>query len=234
MNKKFLEYFIKDELKLEVSDETLSKFSTYEKLLREWNEKFNLTAILDDDGILEKHFIDSIYSIKYVDFKDKSLCDIGSGAGFPGAPLAILIPSLKVTLVESNGKKVTFLNELKKILELDNVNVIQTRAEELKDKKEAFDLVTARAVTQLNVLSELSIPLLKIGGKLVAYKLYDVEEEVGHARRALKELDSKIDDIFKYHLPMSSDGRSLVIVSKEKATKKRYPREYSQISKSPL
>ena len=234
MNKKFLEYFIKDELKLEVSDETLSKFSTYERLLREWNEKFNLTAILDDDGILEKHFIDSIYSIKYVDFLDKSLCDIGSGAGFPGVPLAILIPSLKVTLVESNGKKVTFLNELKKILELDNIEVIQARAEELKDKKETFDLVSARAVTQLNVLSELSIPLLKVKGKLVAYKLYDVEEEIGLATRALKELDSKIDDIFKYHLPMSSDGRSLVIISKEKATKKRYPREYSQISKSPL
>ena len=135
MNKKFLEYFIKDELKLEVSDETLFKFSTYERLLREWNEKFNLTAILDDDGILEKHFIDSIYSTKYVDFLDKSLCDIGSGAGFPGVPLAILIPSLKVTLVESNGKKVTFLNELKKILELDNIEVIQARAEELKTKE---------------------------------------------------------------------------------------------------
>lgn len=234
MYKKFLKYFIEDELKIEVSDKTLTKFSTYEKLLREWNEKFNLTAILDDDGILEKHFIDSIYSIKYVDFSNKSLCDIGSGAGFPGIPLALLIPSLKVTLVESNGKKITFLNEIKKVLELNNVEVIQARAEELKDKKESFDLVTARAVTQLNVLSELSIPLLKVKGKLIAYKLYDVEEEVGHATRALKELDSKIDDIIKYHLPMSSDGRSLVIISKEKATKKRYPREYSQISKSPL
>lgn len=233
MNKKFLKYFIEDELKIEVSDETLTKFSTYEKLLREWNEKFNLTAILDDDGILEKHFIDSIYSIKYIDFNNKSLCDIGSGAGFPGIPLALLIPSLNVTLVESNGKKITFLNEMKKVLELDNVAVIQSRAEELK-QRETFDYVSARAVTQLNVLSELSIPLLKVKGKLIAYKLYDVEEEVGHATRALKELDSKIDDIIKYHLPMSSDGRSLVIISKEKATKKRYPREYSQISKSPL
>ena len=233
MNKKFLKYFIEDELKIEVSDATLTKFSTYEKLLREWNEKFNLTAILDDDGILEKHFIDSIYSIKYVDFANKSLCDIGSGAGFPGIPLALLIPSLNVTLVESNGKKITFLNEMKKVLELDNVAVIQSRAEELK-QRETFDYVSARAVTQLNVLSELSIPLLKVKGKLIAYKLYDVEEEVGHATRALKELDSKIDDIIKYHLPMSSDGRSLVIISKEKATKKRYPREYSQISKSPL
>lgn len=234
MNKKYLSCFIKDNLHLDVSEDILLKFEKYESLLKEWNEKFNLTAIIDDEGILEKHFIDSIYPIKYIDFKNKSLCDIGSGAGFPGLPLAILVPSLKVTLVESNGKKVSFLKEVVNQLSLDNVDVIKARAEELKDKKGAFDYVSARAVTQLNVLNELAIPLLKVKGKLLAYKLFDVEEEIKAAKHALKELDSKVIDIFKYQLPISNDGRSLVVVSKEKATKKRYPREYSQISKSPL
>lgn len=234
MNRIYLSSFIKDNLHLDVSEDILLKFENYESLLKEWNEKFNLTAIIDDEGILEKHFIDSIYPIKYIDFKNKSLCDIGSGAGFPGLPLAILIPSLKVTLVESNGKKVSFLKELVNQLSLDNVDVIKARAEELKDKKGTFDYVSARAVTQLNVLNELAIPLLKVKGKLLAYKLYDVEEELANAKHALKELDSKVIDIYKYQLPISNDGRSLVVISKERATKKRYPREYSQISKSPL
>ena len=234
MNRIYLSSFIIDNLHLDVSEDILLKFEKYESLLKEWNEKFNLTAIIDDEGILEKHFIDSIYPIKYINFKNKSLCDIGSGAGFPGLPLAILIPSLKVTLVESNGKKVSFLKELVNQLSLDNVGVIKARAEELKDKKGTFDCVSARAVTQLNVLNELAIPLLKVKGKLLAYKLYDVEEELANAKHALKELDSEVIDIFKYQLPISNDGRSLVVISKETATKKRYPREYSQISKSPL
>ncbi|MCR5332625.1 MAG: 16S rRNA (guanine(527)-N(7))-methyltransferase RsmG [Bacilli bacterium] len=232
MDKEYLESFIKNELHQEVDGELL-KFSLYEKLLKEWNEKFNLTAITDDEGILEKHFIDSIYPMKFVDFKNKSLCDIGTGAGFPGIPLAILNPSLKVTLVESNGKKVAFLNEVVNSLSLDNVIVVKSRAEEFKIREE-FDYVSARAVTQLNVLSELSIPLLKVNGELLAYKLFDVEEEVKNAFNALKVLDSKIERIEKYKLPISGDGRSLVIVRKLKATKKKYPRQFSEISSKPL
>ena len=233
MDKKYLANFIEKELSKSADEITLSKFEKYQSLLKEWNEKFNLTAILDDQGILEKHFIDSIYPVKFIDFANKSLCDIGSGAGFPGIPLAILNPTLKVTLVESNGKKVTFLNEVVKSLSLDNVNVIKSRAEEL-NIREAFDFVSARAVTELNVLSELSIPLLKVNGELLAYKLYDVEEELSRAKNALKLLDSKVKKVEKYNLPISGDGRSLVIIKKLKVTKKKYPREFSKISSKPL
>lgn len=234
MDKELFKSFIKNELRSKVDDEILSDFSIYEKLLKEWNEKFNLTAILDDKNILEKHFIDSIYPAKFIDFYNKSLCDIGSGAGFPGLPLAILFPPLKVTLVESNGKKVSFLKEVVQQLNLNNVTVKQSRAEDLKKEKESFDFVTARAVTQLNVLSELAIPLLKVKGKLLAYKLFDVEEEIKAAKHALKELDSELSDIYKYYLPISNDGRSLLVITKLKANKKRYPRAFTEISKSPL
>lgn len=233
MDKKYLANFIEKELSKSADEIILNKFEKYQSLLKEWNEKFNLTAILDDQGILEKHFIDSIYPVKFIDFANKSLCDIGSGAGFPGIPLAILNPSLKVTLVESNGKKITFLNEVVKSLSLDNVKVIKSRVEEL-NKREAFDFVSARAVTKLNVLSELSIPLLVVNGELLAYKLHDVEEELSRAKNALKLLDSKVEKVEKYNLPISGDGRSLVIIKKLKVTKKKYPREFSKISSKPL
>ena len=233
MNKEILKGFINNSLHKEVSSEELLKFSLYEKLLLEWNEKINLTAIVDEQGILEKHFIDSIYPMMFIDFSNKSLCDIGSGAGFPGMPLAILNPSLKVTLVESNGKKVTFLNAVKEALKLDNVTVIKSRAEDL-DKRDTFDYVSARAVTQLNILSELAIPSLKVKGELLAYKLYDVEGEVDNAKKALKALGSSLKEIKKYHLPLSNDGRSLVVVRKDEPTKKKYPREYSEIVSKPL
>lgn len=233
MDKKYLANFIEKELSKSADEIILSKFEKYQSLLKEWNEKFNLTAILDDQGIIEKHFIDSIYPVKFIDFANKSLCDIGSGAGFPGIPLAILNPTLKVTLVESNGKKITFLNEVVKSLSLDNVKVIKSRVEEL-NKREAFDFVSARAVTKLNVLSELSIPLLVVNGELLAYKLHDVEEELSRAKNALKLLDSKVEKVEKYNLPISGDGRSLVIVKKLKVTKKKYPREFSKISSKPL
>ena len=233
MDKKYLKQFIENTLHLDVSDETLSKFEKYEALLKEWNSKFNLTAIRDDQGILEKHFIDSIYPMAFVDFKDKKLCDIGSGAGFPGVPLAIMNPSLTVVLVESNGKKTTFLNEVKNALGLENLHVLRLRVEVLR-YKEHFDFVTARAVTKLNILSELSIPLLKINGELLAYKLYDVENELSEAKNALKALDASLEDVKKYNLPISGDGRSLVIVKKNGKTKLRYPRTYSEISAKPL
>ena len=171
MDKTKLSSFIKDELKLDINEEIIDKFSLYEKLLLEWNEKFNLTAITKEDEILEKHFIDSIYPSKFVDFSKKGrLLDIGSGAGFPAIPLAILFPNIEFSLVESNGKKVSFLNEVRTSLKLNNVFILQSRVEDLKALRGEFDFVTARAVTQLNILLELSIPLLKVKGHLLAYK----------------------------------------------------------------
>ena len=146
-----------------LSKEQISKFERYLDLLLEWNEKFNLTAITDKDEIEEKHFLDSLELIEFFGVKNKTLLDVGSGAGFPGIPLAIAEPSLDVTLLEANGKKVSFLKEVIKVLELPNVEVIQGRAEELK-MREHFDVVTARAVKELNILLEISFHLLKVGG----------------------------------------------------------------------
>ena len=232
MNTKFLKYFIEDELKLEVSDETLSKFSTYEKLLREWNEKFNLTAILDDDGILEKHFIDSIYSIKYIDFKDKSLCDIGSGAGFPGIVIKIVFPNLKITLVDSLNKRINFLNHVIEKLELKDIEAIHYRIEEYASiKRNYFDVVTARAVAPINTLLEYAIPVTKENGYFVAMK-GKIDNEVAF-NNASKLLNANLINTIKFDLPIENSERTLLLFKKQKDVKK-YPRKYSEIKKRPL
>ena len=159
-----------------LSKEQIIKFEKYANLLLEWNEKFNLTAITKIDEIEEKHFVDSLYLDKYVELDNLRLLDVGSGAGFPGIPLAIAHPKLHVTLLESNGKKVSFLKEVIKQLELSNVDIIQGRAEEL-GKRESFDIVTARAVKELNILLEISYYLVKVGGVFVAYKSSSISED---------------------------------------------------------
>lgn len=216
-----------------LSSNQIIKFERYLSLLLEWNEKFNLTAITDKDQIEEKHFIDSIYLNKYVELKGKSLIDIGSGAGFPGIPLAIIEPELKVTLLESNGKKVTFLKEVVSELKLTNVQVIQGRAEEL-GTREKYDIVTARAVKELNVLLEISFYLLKVGGSFVAYKSSNIDNEINNAKHAFKCLGINDYKKFDYCLPKSKDIRVLLEILKEKPTQKKYPRHYSEISKQPL
>lgn len=213
-----------------LSKEQINKFELYSKLLLEWNEKFNLTSITNKDEIVQKHFIDSIYLVKYVDLSNKSLLDVGSGAGFPGIPLAIVCPSVKITLLESNGKKVTFLKEVVKSLKLDNVSIIQARSEEL-NKKEQYDFVTARAVKQLNILLEISVHLLKVKGIFIAYK-GDAESELKEAEKAINKLSLEVFADYKYDL--SFGKRELILLSKLKATPNKYPRNYSLIIKSPL
>lgn len=216
-----------------LSNNQIEKFNEYLSLLLEWNEKFNLTAITDKDQIEEKHFIDSIYLTKYFDVKGKSLIDIGSGAGFPGIPLAIAEPELKVTLLESNGKRVSFLNEAINKLGLKNVSVIQGRAEEL-GTREKYDIVTARAVKELNVLLEISFYLLKVGGSFIAYKSSNIDNEINNAKHAFKCLGIADCKKFDYCLPKSKDIRVLLEILKKNPTQKKYPRHYSEISKQPL
>ena len=213
-----------------LSKEQIDKFEFYSNLLLEWNEKFNLTSITDKDEIVQKHFIDSIYLVKYVDLSNKSLLDVGSGAGFPGIPLAIACPTAKITLLESNGKKVSFLKEAIKVLGLNNVSVIQGRSEEL-NKREHYDFVTARAVKQLNILLEISVHLLKVKGIFIAYK-GDAESELKEAEKAISKLSLEVIADYKYELPFGK--RELILLSKMKATPNKYPRNYSQIIKSPL
>ena len=216
-----------------LNDIQINKFEKYASLLLEWNEKFNLTAIKDIDEIEEKHFIDSLYLDKYVELNNKSLLDVGTGAGFPGIPLAIVHPTLSVMLLESNGKKISFLKEVVKQLELTNVIIIQGRAEEL-DQREKYDIVTARAVKELNVLLEISFYMVKVGGAFVAYKSQNIDNEIDHAKNAFKKLEISEYKKNEYLLPKSKDNRVLLVISKTKKTFKKYPRNYSQIVKAPL
>ena len=216
-----------------LSKEQISKFERYLELLLEWNEKFNLTAITDKDEIEEKHFIDSIYLVKYFDLKNKTLLDVGSGAGFPGIPLAIVEPSLRVTLLETTGKRVKFLQEAVKELGLSNVEIIQGRAEEQKER-EKYDIVTARAVKELNVLLELCFYLVKVDGSFIAYKSSGIDEEISNAKHAFKCLEIAKYKKFDYCLPKSQNSRVFLEILKEKKTQKKYPRRYAEIIKQPL
>ena len=216
-----------------LNEKQISNFVRYRDLLLKWNEKFNLTAITNPDEIEEKHFIDSLFLDKYVDLENKTLLDVGSGAGFPGIPLAIAHPNLKVTLLESNGKKISFLKEIVNELNLDNVEIVQARSEEF-NKREAFDIVTARAVKELNILLEITFHLVKVDGLFVAYKSSNIDEEIKHATKAFKALEISDFSKYEYNLPKSQDIRVLLVILKQKSTKKKYPRRYSEIVKAPL
>lgn len=211
-----------------LTKEQISKFERYLDFLLEWNSKFNLTAITEKDEIEEKHFLDSLELIKFFEIDNKTLLDVGSGAGFPGIPLAIAKPSTKVTLLEANGKKVSFLQFVKKELNLENVEIVQGRAEELQ-KREEFDIVTARAVKELNILLEISFHLVKVDGSFIAYKGPSVNEEIALAKHALKVLGADEPKIIEYNLQKSQNPRVFLEIFKKNATPKKYPRRYGEI-----
>lgn len=216
-----------------LSKEQISKFEKYLELLLEWNERFNLTAITDKDEIEEKHFLDSLKLVEYFDIENKTLLDIGSGAGFPGIPLAIVKSTAKVTLLEANGKKVSFLHEVVKQLNLTNVEVIKGRAEEMKNR-ECFDVVTARAVKELNVLLEISFSLVKVGGCFIAYKGPSAKEEIENAKGAIMALGAEQPILVEYSLKKSQNSRVFLQILKKKETPKKYPRRYGEIVNHPL
>ena len=235
MDKAKLKEFLENELHLNADEALLDSFQKYEDLLLEWNEKFNLTAIKDPSEILEKHFIDSAYLNKFVSLKKHdTLLDIGSGAGFPGLVLALLNKDVEFTLVESNGKKVSFLNEVREKLNLKNVTILNGRIEELNSLRSSFNYATARAVTQLNMLVELALPYLKVHGTLIAYKGSMVDIEIKQASRAIHSLEGKLVRKEAFSLPYSKDGRSFVFIEKCKENKNKYPRPYSLITSKPL
>lgn len=216
-----------------VSDRQLEQFATYAKMLVEWNEKMNLTAIVDEAEIYEKHFLDSILPSFDIPLKG-SLCDIGAGAGFPSIPLKIIYPDLQVTIVETLGKRVTFLNELCKKLGLSGVTCLHARAEEaVEDLRESFDFVSARAVANLPMLCELCIPYIKINGHFIAMKGSSGHEEMAEAKKAVRILGCKAVGVYDVEL---SDGSKRVNIDYQKihATPKQYPRQFAKIKKSPL
>ena len=218
------------------SVEQLEKFYKYMNLLIEWNEKMNLTAITEPNDIILKHFIDSITINKYIENSVK-VVDVGTGAGFPGIPLSIIRPDLQITLVDSLNKRLMFLQEIKKELELKNIDIVHARAEEFgqnKNYRETFDIATSRAVANLSTLSEYLVPLVKIKGKCVCMKASDAEEEIKQAENAVNILGGKIVKVEKFNLPNSDIGRTIIIINKEKSTNGKYPRKPGTPSKEPL
>lgn len=215
----------------------LIQFKTYAKLLLEWNEKMNLTAITAPDEIVTKHFVDSLYGLPFLKNGDR-LIDVGTGAGFPGIPLKISRPDLSLTLLDSLNKRLTFLNEVIRALGLSDTKTVHARAEEGAIKKsplrESFDCATARAVASLSVLAEYCLPYVKVGGIFLAYKGGDVEEECKGAKNAICTLGGEISEIVKYTIPDTDITHSIVVIQKTKPTLDIYPRQNGKINKKPL
>ena len=230
-----IETFIKEveKLNISVTKENLASLAKYKDLLVEYNKKFNLTAIKSDEEIYLKHFYDSLTLIKAYSLNGNlKLLDIGTGAGVPGLVLKIFYPDLELTLLDSNHKKIAFLEVVIKELNLKKVTCINSRAENLpKTYREYFDIVTSRAVAHLRILLELSIPYLKVGGKLIAMKGLS-EDEIKESAKILEKLDSTIVDTIKFNLPIEESNRSLVIIQKNKKTNEIYPRSYDKIVKN--
>src|SRR5687768_16005537 len=212
--------------------------TTYEKELLEWNQKFNLTAIRDTESIRTKHFLDSFSCVLAWNASPPNhLIDIGTGAGFPGVPLKILYPNLKLTLVESVGKKAKFCQHITRLLGLEDVNIIQARAEDLGQNmqhREKYDWAVARAVANLNVLSEYLIPLVRIGGSMLAQKGESGPAEAQSAEKAMELLGGKLKQLIPINLPGVADDRYLVVVDKVAATPPKYPRKPGVPVKQPL
>ena len=224
------------ELDINFSVEQLEKFYRYMELLIEWNEKMNLTAIIEPNEIILKHFVDSLTIIKYLK-NAKTLVDVGTGAGFPGIPVAIMMSNLEITLVDSLNKRLIFLEEVIKELKLTNVKLVHSRAEEFGQNKmyrEKFDIATSRAVANLSTLSEYLIPLVKINGNIISMKAAQAEEEIEQAKNAIKELGGKINKIEEFNLPQSDIGRTIILISKEKQTPNKYPRKAGTPNKEPI
>ena len=204
-------------------------FEIYLRELIEWNKKFNLTSLTDPEAIRQKHFEDSLLLLQAVKLSDQTVVDVGAGAGFPGLPLKIVCPQIKLTLVEATRKKVNFLAHLIKTLGLKEAHAVWARAEEFAlSHREKFDVAVARAVADLRVLAELCLPLVRVGGIFVAYKEVGIEPEIAAARPAIKELGGQLKEVLKF------PQRSLVIIDKLAATPARYPRRAGIAKKKPL
>jgi 16S rRNA (guanine527-N7)-methyltransferase len=229
---------------LELSNEQLDQFASYAQELKSWNERVNLTAITDETGITVRHFIDSLSCATVWGDSPKSLIDIGTGAGFPGLPLKILRPELKLTLVESIGKKTAFLRHMVELLGLKQVEVLDTRAEEIGRKpkhREKYDVALGRAVADMRVLAEYCLPLCKVGGRFLAPKSQAIEAELEGARFAIKSLGGRIAGVERVALPQNGeDGentvleRVIVVVDKVSPTRATYPRANGVPSRRPL
>ena len=219
---------------IELTALQIEQFKKYYELLVEWNQKMNLTAITDQEGVYLKHFYDSLTIAFNFKFNNQKIIDVGAGAGFPSIPLKIVYPDLKVTIVDSLTKRITFLNHLFKELKLTDCQAISARAEEYaKDHRQEADIVMARAVARLNILDELCLPLVKVNGYFLALKGLKAKEELKEASNGIKILGGRVDEVIDFTLT-NDDHRSNIIIKKVNATPGKYPRMFSKIKKQPL
>ncbi len=235
------------ELNIELTDVQQKQFQRYYELLIEWNQKINLTSITEYDDVLVKHFADSVSLIKAAEVKEireallegkeATLLDIGTGAGFPAIPLKIAFPNLKVTMIDSLNKRVKFLQLVIEELGLSDIEAYHGRAEEFATPnqfREKFNFVVSRAVANLSVLLEYTLPYVKVGGHFVAYKSEDLPNEMATAGNALQVLGGRKKTIVQFTLPQSDYGRSLLVVHKQQETPKKYPRKAGTPKDKPL
>lgn len=218
-----------EKINISLTEEQNEQFEKYFNLLVKWNSVMNLTGITDYDGVYLKHFYDSLTLYKAYDFKKEiKLCDIGSGAGFPAIPLKIAFPNLDITIVDSLNKRIEFLNEVIKELNLKNIVAIHARAEEL-DKREYFDVVTSRALADVNIGLELCLPLVSVNG----YYLPMVNN-IDLGKNTIGLLGGKLENELNFTLPVENSNRKILVIKKIKETNKIYPRSFAQIKKKPL
>lgn len=226
------------EHQIDLNEEQLNQFEIYFQELVSWNEKMNLTGITEREQVYIKHFYDSVTLSFYLNISEVSnLADIGSGAGFPGIPLKICFPHLKLTIVDSLNKRIQFLQNVVDKLELQNVELIHGRAEDIARKeylRDSFDLVTARAVARMAVLNEFCLPFVKPGGVFAAMKGNDPIDEVKEAKRSMSELRGKLSGNHHFILPLENSERHIIMVSKTSSTPKKYPRKAGTPIKSPI
>jgi len=222
-----------EKLNIFLNEEQLFKLDKFYNLLISWNKKINLTRIVSKDDVYLKHFYDSLTLVKEIDLtKNLTLCDVGTGAGFPGIVLKIVFPNLKITLIDALQKRVNYLNEIIKELELSDIVAIHARSEDYaRNNYEKFDIVTARAVANLRILSEICIPLVKVNGYFIAMKA-SVLDEINESESILKLLNSTIININSFTLPYENSQRNLVKILKNDKTNHKYPRKFDKIKNS--
>ncbi len=234
MNREIFENGIA-ELGISVDGEKIKKFDVFSRLLVEWNEKMNLTAVTDADGISVKHFLDSIAPLTVLDIKpDAKVIDVGTGAGFPGVPIKIIREDLDFTFMDSLNKRINFLNEVSANLEFKKAEFVHARAEEAgknKNYREKFDVAVSRAVANMKVLCEYCLPFVKVGGFFAAFKQFEVDDEIDEARAMIGSLGGKVSDIKEVKIPQSDIVRKIVVVEKVKETPSQFPRRANKIKK---
>lgn len=226
------------EIGIDLTDLQVDQFNRFYQMMVEKNKVMNLTGITEYGEVVEKHFIDSLSIAKIIDInKVSTVIDVGTGAGFPGIPLKIAFPHLKITLLDSLNKRIKFLNEVINETGLDNISTIHGRAEDFakqNEYREQFDLCVSRAVANLATLSEYCLPYVKVGGKFVSYKSGEIDEEVENSKTAVKVLGGKISKIEKFQLQGTDIGRSFVEIKKVKNTGKKFPRKAGLPAKEPI